>query len=236
MSAEPVVSRSTRTRIKICCIRSWAEADLAIARGADALGFVAAMPSGAGPIADDLIAEIVERVPPPLATFLLTREIDAYAIVAHARRTHPSTIQLVDEQAVTAHDAIRLALPGIRIVQVIHIEDEGAVERAVTASATADALLLDSGRPSLAVPELGGTGRVHDWTISRRIVDAVAVPVFLAGGLDPDNVADAIEQVRPFGLDLCSGIRTEGALDAALLARFVAAVARADGPSVAVTR
>ena len=214
----------TRTRIKICCIQSWVEAELAIAHGADALGFVAAMPSGVGPIEDDLIAEIVASVPPPVATFLLTRETEAEAIIGHARRTRPSTIQLVDEQAVPAHAEIRAALPGIKVVQVIHVEDATAVERSVAAATTADALLLDSGRPSLAVPELGGTGRVHDWSVSRRIVDAVGVPVFLAGGLDPDNVAEAIEQVQPFGLDLCSGLRPTGALDADLLAGFVAAV------------
>jgi phosphoribosylanthranilate isomerase len=220
MSIGPV----TRTRVKVCCIQSWAEAELAIAFGADAVGFVAAMPSGVGPIDDELIAEIVERVPPPIATFLLTKEIEADAIIDHGRRTRPSTIQLVDERAVAAHAAVRASLPGIRLVQVIHVEDDGAVARSVAAADSADALLLDSGRPSLAVPELGGTGRVHDWTVSRRIVDAVDVPVFLAGGLDPGNVAEAIEQVRPFGLDLCSGLRPEGALDRGRLARFAAAV------------
>ncbi|HNL40150.1 MAG TPA: hypothetical protein PKH43_13465, partial [Saprospiraceae bacterium] len=88
-----------------------------------------------------------------------------------------------------------------------------------------DALLLDSGNPNLAVKELGGTGRVHNWAISRRIVEQSGVPVFLAGGLRPDNVQAAVEAVQPWGLDLCSGVRTEGRLDEQKLAAFFAALA-----------
>ena len=224
MSATP----PHRTRLKVCCIKSVAEAALAVFYGADAVGFVAAMPSGAGPIPDVLIAEIAATVPPPVATFLLTRETDVAAIVDHVRRTRPSTVQLVDERAVPAHAELRVALPGVRIVQVIHVEDGTAIDRAVDAARTADALLLDSGRPSLDVPEFGGTGRVHDWSVSRAIVEAALVPVFLAGGLTPDNVVDAMEHVRPYGLDLCSGLRRAGVLDEALLARFADGVAAAD--------
>jgi len=222
-----------RTRVKVCCIRSAAEVALAVDHGADAVGFVAAMPSGRGPIADELIAELVPTVPPPVATFLLTCETDPDAIVDHVRRTRPSTVQLVDEGAVPAHGTVRDALPGLRIVQVIHVEDGSAVDRAVAASVTADALLLDSGRPALAVPELGGTGRVHDWSVSAAIVEVSPVPVLLAGGLDPGNVAEAIAQVRPFGLDLCSGLRPHGGLDDGRLRAFMGAVADADRAAVA---
>jgi phosphoribosylanthranilate isomerase len=87
-----------------------------------------------------------------------------------------------------------------------------------------DALLLDSGNPSLATKELGGTGRAHDWAVSRRIRDAVGVPVYLAGGLNPQNVRKAIAQVQPFGVDVCSGLRTDGRLDAVKLEEFMRAV------------
>jgi phosphoribosylanthranilate isomerase len=90
-----------------------------------------------------------------------------------------------------------------------------------------DALLFDSGNPSLAVKELGGTGRVHDWSISRRIREQVNVPVFLAGGLNAGNAAEAARQVRPFGLDICSGVRTDGRLDESKLRAFVEALASA---------
>ena len=202
---------------------------MAIAHGVDALGLVGHMPSGPGVIDDDLISEIVDQVPPPIATFLLTSETQADAIVHHARQCRTDTIQLVDQAGPDAYPIIRAALPSRRLVQVIHIEGPETVEQAVEAAGMADALLLDSGRPSAEVKELGGTGRTHDWEVSRAIVEAAPCPVFLAGGLKPDNIADAIRAVRPFGVDLCTGVRTDDRLDAQKLGAFIHEVASADG-------
>lgn len=219
-----------RVRVKICCIASVAEARLAIAHGADALGLVGPMPSGPGPIADDLIAEIAAAVPPPVATFLLTSETDPDAIVEHARRCRTSTLQLVDRVAPATYPALRAALPGIKLVQVIHVTGPEAVDDALAAAPRVDALLLDSGRPDAAVRVLGGTGQVHDWAVSRRIVETAARPVFLAGGMRAHNVARAIEEVAPYGVDLCTGVRTDWRLDEAKLADFMHAVHAANRP------
>jgi phosphoribosylanthranilate isomerase len=213
------------TRVKICCISSVAEARMAVAAGANALGLVSAMPSGPGVIEEELIAEIAATVPPGVATFLLTCLEDVDAIAAQQRRCRTNTLQLVDELRPGAHARLRAALPGIGIVQVIHVVGEESVEEARRVAPDVDALLLDSGNPRLAVKELGGTGRRHDWAISRRIVEGVAPrPVYLAGGLKPENAAEAVARVGPFGLDLCSGVRTEGRLDQGKLAAFFAAV------------
>ncbi|WP_257385084.1 phosphoribosylanthranilate isomerase [Tahibacter caeni] len=211
-------------RIKICCIRDPAEAALAIGEGVDALGLVSAMPSGPGVIDEAAIAAIAATVPPPIATFLLTSSTDADAIVAQQRRCRCNTVQLVDAVAPGTHARLREALPGIALVQVVHVVDAASVDEAVALAPAVDALLLDSGNPALAVKELGGTGRVHDWALSRAIVERCGKPVFLAGGLRPDNVADAIRTVRPFGLDLCNGVRSDGRLDARKLAAFIGAV------------
>lgn len=212
------------TRIKICCIASVAEAEQAIQAGASALGLVAAMPSGPGPIPDELIAVIARHVPPPLATFLLTCETEADAVVAHVRRCHTNTVQLVDTVEPRTYAELRRALPPVKIVQVLHVTGPETLAEARQLAPQVDALLLDSGQPQLAIKQLGGTGRVHDWRISRQVVEAVACPVFLAGGLNAGNVAEAIRQVRPFGVDLCSGVRTDGRLDPVKLAAFVRAV------------
>ncbi len=222
------MSPGMRTRLKICCMASVEEARTAVAAGADALGLVARMPSGPGPIPDDLIAEIAGTVPPPVATFLLTCETDPDAIVDHVGRCRTNTVQLVDAVPVEAYRALRRAHPAVRIVQVIHVEDADSLEEARLAARHVDALLLDSGRPKLAVKELGGTGRVHDWSLSARIVEESPVPVFLAGGIRADNVAEAIRAVRPYGIDLCSGVRTDGRLDPAKLRPLVAAMRVAD--------
>lgn len=214
-----------RTRIKICCIASRQEAALAVAAGADAVGLVARMPSGPGPISDELIAEIAATVPPPVATFLLTAETAAQAIAAHVAATRANTVQVVSH--IDPAESARLAqlLPATRRVQVIHVEGPDATGLIPRYAPHVHAFLLDSGRPAAA--ELGGTGRTHDWAVSADFVRASPLPVFLAGGLTPENAGRAIAQVRPYGLDLCSGIRTDGHLDAAKLAAFMAAVLQA---------
>lgn len=208
------------TRVKICCISSTEEAEIAIRYGASALGLVADMPSGPGIISDNLISTIAKTVPPSVSTFMLTSETSADQIIDHHKRTLTNTIQIVDELKEGTYQKIKEALPAIKIVQVIHVIDEKTIDEAVKISELVDALLLDSGNPNLEVKELGGTGRVHNWTISKKIVEQSKVPVFLAGGLTVDNVRQAIEQVQPFGLDLCSGVRTDKKLDPYKLEKF----------------
>src|SRR5687767_10736380 len=212
------------TRFKICCMQSVEEARLAIDHGASALGFVGAMPSGFGPISEVVIAEIIAAVPGPIATFLLTCATDAKTIADQQRRAGANTLQLVDEVEPGTYATLRDALPAVSLVQVIHVAGEQSLRDAVRVAPEVDAILLDSGNPSLQIKELGGTGRVHDWEISRRIREAVDVPIYLAGGLRAENVAEAIASVRPFAVDVCTGLRTNGALDPGKLERFVTAV------------
>ncbi|MCU0636811.1 MAG: phosphoribosylanthranilate isomerase [Gemmatimonadaceae bacterium] len=210
--------------VKICCIASAQEAALAIAHGASALGLVSQMPSGPGVIDEARIAAIARTVPSPMETFLLTSLREPSDIAAQHQRCATTTIQLVDHLPPSTHAALRTLLPGVTLVQVVHVVDAESVAYAIDAADGVDALLLDSGNPTLAVRELGGTGRVHDWRLSRAIRDRVPLPVWLAGGLRAHNVQEAIATVQPLGLDLCTGVRTDGWLDEAKLAAFMAAV------------
>jgi len=187
------------------------------------------MPSGPGVVAEETIAEIAATVPPGVATFLLTSQRDADSIIAQQRRCRVNTLQLCDSVEPGCHAKLRASLPGIALVQVIHVTGSESVEEALSVATSVDALLLDSGNQKLAVKELGGTGRTHDWRISRQIVESVRIPVFLAGGLTPENVATAVREVRPFALDVCSGLRTNGNLDADKVKRFFAALDAACG-------
>jgi phosphoribosylanthranilate isomerase len=213
-------------RVKICCIANEAEAELAISYGASAIGLVGAMPSGPGPISDNDIWRIARTVPPPIGTFLLTSEQTSDGILEHHFRTLTNTIQIVDELTERDYGHIRAAAANIKLVQVIHVCGEESIDEAAEIAAQVDAILLDSGDPTLEVKELGGTGRCHDWKISRRIVETCGKPVFLAGGLSAENVREAIDTVRPFGLDLCSGVRTDGRLDEQKLEAFFASIER----------
>ena len=201
-----------------------AEITLAVAAGASAVGLVSAMPSGPGILADDVITQLARLVPPPVMSVLLTSRTALAEILAQQRRCRASVLQLCDSVTPDTRRGLRDALPSVRIMQVIHVRGESSIPEAREAAETSDALLLDSGRPVAAQRTLGGTGLTHDWEISRAIRDAIGIPLFLAGGLHAENVGRAIAQVRPFGVDVCTGVRTDGSLDADKLRRFVAAV------------
>lgn len=198
---------------------------MAIDAGASAIGLVSEMPSGPGPIPESLIAEIAATVPPGISSFLLTCKEDAAAIIDQQRRLRVNTIQICDRLPHGSHRELREALPGVSLVQVIHVTGPEAVDEAMAVAPYVDAVLLDSGNQSLAIKELGGTGRTHDWRLSREIREAIDVPLFLAGGLNPSNVAAAIREVQPFGIDVCSGLRTEGRLDPQILSNFFTRIA-----------
>jgi phosphoribosylanthranilate isomerase len=218
------------THVKICCIQDEAEVRLAVSLGAAAVGLVSAMPSGPGPIPDGDIARIARTVPAGIHSFLLTSRRSAAAIAGQLREAGTTAVQIVDEPDAGAHALLRELAPAAKLVQVIHVTGHAAVDTAVRVAPLVDAILLDSGRPHLAVRELGGTGRTHDWTISRRIRELVQVPVILAGGLRAENVAEAIDAVAPYAVDVCSGVRTGSRLDEDRLRRFfLAAGTAADG-------
>ncbi|WP_439581746.1 phosphoribosylanthranilate isomerase [Dyadobacter bucti] len=213
-----------KPRVKICCISSIDEAMTAIEHGASALGLVGHMPSGPGVISDALIEQIARKVPPPVSTFLLTSETKPKDIIAHYKRVNTTTIQIVDALEKREYEALRQALPNVKLVQVIHVIDENSKQEALEIARYVDAILLDSGNPNLSIKELGGTGRTHNWEVSKQIRESIQIPLFLAGGLNKDNVKQALDAVQPFGLDLCSGVRTDGKLDAQKLKDFFIAI------------
>jgi len=202
-----------KVKVKICCISSIEEAALAIAHGAAAIGLVGKMPSGPGIITDELINSIAKTVLPPIDSFLLTSETTAEAIIEHHNKVNTTTIQMVDALTDRQYQKIREAIPHVKLVQVIHVLDEKAVQEAIEISEFVDAILLDSGNPNLSTKVLGGTGKTHNWDISKKIRENISIPTYLAGGINKDNIRNAIEHVQPYGIDLCSSVRTNGQLD-----------------------
>lgn len=208
-------------RVKICCIASIAEAELAIDHGASALGLVSEMPSGPGVISEAQIAEIAAAIPPGVTTVLLTSKPTSEAIVEQVHGWRINALQIVDKLQDGNYRGLRKALPAVSLIQVIHVTGPESIGEAETVAPQVDAILLDSGNPNLNVKELGGTGRTHNWGISREIVDRLDKPVFLAGGLRPENIRDAVQAVHPYAVDVCSGVRSNGKLDAAKLRDFM---------------
>ena len=194
---------------------------MAAEAGADLIGLVGPMPSGAGIVSPETCREIARAAPASVTPILLTSSETAEAIAEDIRYAGVRAVQIVRHVASGVHDALARDLPDVRRFQVIHVEGPEALDL-IAAYPKADAFLLDSGRPSAA--QLGGTGRTHDWSVSADFVRQSPVPVFLAGGLTPDNVARALGQVRPFGVDICSGVRTNDRLDRVKLLAFMAAI------------
>lgn len=211
-------------RVKICCISNIEEADLAIECGAHALGLVANMPSGPGVISEDLIVQIARHIPPAVTSVLLTSNRSAKDIIAQHHYCRTNAIQICDDLHNGTHDDLRQALPGISLIQVIHVSGEKSIKTALDVSPNVDAILLDSGKGSAKKIELGGTGRTHDWSVSKQICKKVNIPVFLAGGLNPENVQEAVKMVQPFAVDVCSGVRTNNQLDIYKLRTFIHSV------------
>jgi len=212
---------TVKPRVKVCCIQSLEEAELAIRYGASALGLVSEMPSGPGVISDEQIVAIAAQVPPGITKVLLTSKQNSHEIISQVQAWPINAVQIVDELTDGSYENLRDALPAVAIIQVIHVTGEHAVQQAEAVAPRVDAILLDSGNPNSEVKELGGTGRTHNWQISKSIVSRVQKPVFFAGGLKPDNIREAIDAVKPFAVDVCSGVRTNGHLDETKLAAFM---------------
>jgi len=210
----------TKPAVKICCIQTLEEAKLAIKFGASAIGLVSEMPSGPGVISEEKIVQIAKSTPPNIETFLLTCKRKAEEIIDQHNRCGTTIIQLVDAVDNKEYQKLRNSLPKIKIIQVIHVSNFQSIKEAKLVVNNVDGLLLDSGNPDLKIKELGGTGRTHNWDLSKQIRELVDIPVYLAGGLNPQNIRDAITQVAPFGVDICSGVRTKGKLDADKLQLF----------------
>ena len=210
--------------IKICCISSEKEAQLAIDYGADAIGLVGPMPNGPGIITNDQIQKIAKMASSKVDTFLLTSETSVKGIIEHYKKVKTNTIQLVDELQEGSYEELTEALPNVKLVQVIHVFEQAMINHALRISEKVDALLLDSGNPNAKIKTLGGTGETHNWDWSKEICKQSKIPVYLAGGLDANNVQNAIQKVNPSGVDLCSGVRSNGLLDEDKLKAYMMAV------------
>ncbi|HJK48423.1 MAG TPA: phosphoribosylanthranilate isomerase [Methanocorpusculum sp.] len=205
-------------RVKICGTATFADLDCAVAAGADAVGFL----MGITHVTQDAVtpetaAAMVATLPPfivPVAVTHLTKPSDLIRIVELARCT---TLQIQD--VVTPDDIaeVREALPYLRIMKAVHVMDESAIATAKYFSDTADAILLDT----RTADRIGGTGITHDWNISAKIVKECSCPVILAGGLTPENVTEAIIRVRPYAVDVHTGVKKNGVRDAERTRAFV---------------
>lgn len=205
-------------RVKICGIQSQEDMSTALQAGADALGFLV----GITHVAEDKIGleeakYLIEQLPPFVSSVAVTHLQQTDEIVDIVRTIRCTTVQVHNDVEVSVLQQIRAKLPHVKIIKAVHVTGQEALDYAREMASYVDALLLDS-RTS---DRLGGTGLTHDWNISRQIVEQGPVPVILAGGLTPSNVGDAVQSVRPFGVDVNSGVEIAGKKDPHKCREFV---------------
>ena len=221
MNSQLLTQLKPNKLVKVCCITSLEEAELALSRGANLLGLVSEMPSGPGVITTSNIAAIVFRLPENIRTVLLTSKVMAQSIVEQHKQVKTWGIQLVDKLAQNELSILKKKLPETCLIGVVHVRDASSISEALGYADTVDMLILDSGNPEAEKRTLGGTGQTHDWEISREICRRSSIPVLLAGGLTPGNISNAVNSVSPAGVDVCSGVRNKGLLDGSLLRQFM---------------
>jgi phosphoribosylanthranilate isomerase len=219
-------------RVKICGIRSVAEARLAERLGADAVGvLVGQMHASADFIEPAEAGRIARSVPPFVSTVLVTHVEEVQELVRLAETVACQVVQLHSDLGPVALGELRRRLAPRKIIGKVSVEDDTAVARAREIAPFVDAIVLDS--RDRATGRVGGTGHVHDWSLSARIVAASSVPIILAGGLTPENVAEAIRVVRPWGVDVNSGVKAaDGRKDEERVRRFIAAVTEPFGAPI----
>lgn len=190
-------------RVKICGIRDLDEARMAVSFGADALGFLVGLNYRTDDELDLRAAQrLMAEIPPFVSSVLVTHQVDLNWVAQACQQSGCTIVQLHGDFALAQIPELRGMVPNVRIIKTVSVVDERAITHAALAAQQADAVLLDS----RTATRIGGTGRVHDWAISARIVQAIEKPVILAGGLKPDNVGNAIEVVKPFAVDVNSGV------------------------------
>lgn len=218
---------NSSSKVKICGITSYRDLQTVLQfPQVNHLGFVSAMPSGPCIISDEAIRMLLRKTPSFIDTFLLTSRCDAEGIAEQWRLCRTTTIQVCNPLPDDELRRLRKLVPGISLVSVVHINSRTHNGRALELCNIVDGLLLDTGDPDMPLPELGGTGRVHDWDISRNICAQSSLPVWLAGGLTAKNVAAAISYVRPQGIDVCTGVRSDGFVDGEKLAALLGEIER----------
>lgn len=193
-------------KVKICGIKRIEDALKAVEYGADAIGLLVGQAHASKDFIDKKKAkEIVDGIPPFISTVMVTHMVDVKLIIEFAKYIGVSTLQLHGDSTASHIKIIKKELVNVKIIKSIHVIDKSSIEKEKEYLGFADAILLDS--INKATDQIGGTGLIHDWNISKEIVEKCPIPVILAGGLNSDNIEEAVDKVRPYGIDVNSGVK-----------------------------
>ena len=195
-------------RVKICGITREEDLAVAVAAGADAVGFLVGVPSSPRNLTLERAEMLLKQVPIFVDSVVVTAPQNINGLVEICEGLKPTAIQIHGKKNFVASE-IRERIKDTRLIKTIYVKASNLNGTFIEDLKTFDAVLLDS----FTKGQYGGTGRVHDWNLSRQIKEAVApLPVILAGGLKPENVKEAILTVQPYAVDVASGVELRPAI------------------------
>ena len=208
--------------VKICGIRRHEDALIAAELGADAIGLLVGQRHNSPDFISAAVARDISRtLPPSVEAVLVTHIENIDELERLLQQSGITTVQLHSEIASSSVERLRGRLPDVKIFKSVHVISADSVAYPEAFRKLADGLVLDS--INVATDQIGGTGKTHDWSISRQIVTRYPeIPIILAGGLNSENVRSAIEYVHPFGVDVNSGTKgSDGFKDARKMREFI---------------
>lgn len=207
--------------VKICANKSIEDAKMCLDAHADVIGILVGQEHTSNDFVDKYRAkEIADFVNHQCGVSLVTHLTEADKIIELTKFIGNDTIQLHSDISEEEVEKIVKECPGVKLVRLIHVSSDGKVCTDISSMKYADYYLLDSF--NLATNQVGGTGLTHDWKKSREIIESLDKPVFLAGGLTPENVEEAIRTAHPYGVDVNSGCKnSSGVKDADKVFDFV---------------
>ena len=208
----------TTVKVKICGITRKEDLDAATTAGADAVGFVVGVTASPRNIAIEQATRLFKQVPPFVKRVLVTIPTSMSELAEICGLLNPDAVQLHGKNMPSAN-SIREVLPNTTLIHAVSANSADVLETARLSAKTFGAVLLDS----LTDGQYGGTGTTHDWTISKQIRRAIyPAPLILAGGLTPENVAEAVRVVHPYAVDVSSGVEQQpGIKDNQKIIKFI---------------
>jgi len=195
-------------RVKICGITREEDLAVAVAAGADAVGFLVGVPSSPRNLTLERAERLLKQVPVFVDSVVVTVPDSIDSLVKIYDRLKPTAIQIHGEKPFDA-TVIREKIRGARLIKTVYVKTGNATAAVIEDSKAFDAILLDS----FTSGRYGGTGMIHDWELSRQIKQVIEpTPLILAGGLKPENVKEAILTVQPYAVDVASGVELQPAV------------------------
>lgn len=198
-------------RVKICGIKNVEDALKSVEYGADAIGVLVGQEHNSKDfISIKTAKKIIESLPPLVSSVLVTHINNSEEISHMIKTIGVTTVQLHSDIDIQGIEKIKFNCPNVKIIKLVHVIDEKSMQQVDFFANSSDAILLDT--INNVTDQVGGTGKTHNWEIDRKIVEHTNAKIIIAGGLNPNNIKEAIHKIKPYGVDVNTGVQNKNGL------------------------